>query len=101
MRGSRYLNRREREAEAMKWREKFDEEKHYGLTEIQSDFLYNLVLRTLTVMDDSRDRHFALMVLTRENTTDEEDIISTSMITTMNREFLHDALRTWLHKETQ
>ena len=73
----------------------------YGLDERQADFLYEILMKALEVMD-TRDQHFMLMVLIREGQTDkDEDIISTSVITSMDREFVHDAMRTWLHKETQ
>ena len=85
----------------MKWRTKNDDEDGFGLDERQSDFLYDMLTKALEVID-SRQQHFALMVLTREGQTeDDKDIISTSVITTMDKEFMHDAMRTWLHKETQ
>ena len=73
----------------------------YGMTEDQSDFLYFLVLKALSVMD-GQDHHFALFVLTREDTEDGKDLIATNLITSMeDKEYIHDAMRVWLHKETQ
>jgi hypothetical protein len=72
----------------------------YGMTEEQSDFLYFLVLKALSVMD-SRDHHFALFVLTHEGRESDKDLVSTNLISSMqDKEFLHDAMRMWLHKET-
>ena len=79
---------------------KFDLE-GYGLDEKQRDFLYEMLTKALSIIDD-RDQHFTLFVLTREGQTEEEhDIVSTSIITTMDKEFLQETMRTWLHKETQ
>lgn len=77
-----------------------------GLTKEQKTALSAMVERMLMdiVKHDPKHRplHYALFVLTRESVSpDGDDIVTADVASSMGAEHLHEALRDWLHRETQ
>jgi hypothetical protein len=75
-----------------------------GLTKRQAEILMHMIHKALDLViedDDDRDRHFALMVFTREHEEiDGEDVISTNVVATIDKDWLHQLVRGWLHQAT-
>jgi hypothetical protein len=77
-----------------------------GLSEVDAtrvDEVLRSFLQHLLHSDPAkRPRHYALFVLTLEDTDkDGNDIVTTDTVTSMPKVDLHTVLRDWLHKETQ
>ena len=83
-----------------KWKTVKGDVSAYGLDDTQLQFLFSLVAKALDTIDP-REQHFMLLVLTREDSDEERDVVSSDMISSMDRTFMHESLRQWLHKETQ
>jgi hypothetical protein len=69
-----------------------------------AQFLHDGVTRLIERVsdDDPRPWHFALVVLHRKGVADDNtEVVTTNLITSMRREYLHEYLRDWLHRETQ